>query len=231
MFANNFSSNKSMIPYYGRHGTNQFIRELLIRLRFKLMLIRWVPFHAEPYCGKDTDLPEAGLEEGSDVALGMIEKCHITKGSRVAMDNFFSMLPFLDQVTDRGMYNVGTIRENRKQGAPQKKKTALQKETRGTSDYTSDGNNLVAAWTDNKFVTFTNNYLLLNPVSSTKSWSKAEKKHVVVPTPNPFKEYNANMEGIDLFDEFLSTYCVRIRSKKCWWPFFAWLTNATVVNT
>ena len=31
--------------------------------------------HAEPYCGKDTNLPETGLWQGSGVGLGMIEKC------------------------------------------------------------------------------------------------------------------------------------------------------------
>ena len=48
--------------------------------------------------------------------------------------------------------------------------------------------------------------------------------------PNSFKEYNANMGGVDLFDQFVSTYRVRIRSKKWWWPFFACSTNATAVN-
>ena len=42
-----------------------------------------------------------------------------------------------------GMYGVGTIRENRLQGALLKKKAALQRKPRGTFDYTSDGNNLV----------------------------------------------------------------------------------------
>ena len=48
--------------------------------------------------------------------------------------------------------------------------------------------------------------------------------------PNPFKEYNADIGAIDLFDQFMSTYRVRIGSKKWWWRFFVWSTNATVVN-
>ena len=47
---------------------------------------------------------------------------------------------------------------------------------------------------------------------------------------NPFQEYNANMGGVDLFDQFVSTYCVRILSKKWWWPFLAWSINATAVT-
>ena len=138
------------------------------------------------------------------------------------MDNFFTTLPLLDKLTDMAMHGVGTIQENRLQGAPLKKKAALRKETRGTFDYTLDGNNLLVAWRDNKVVTVAINYLWLNPVSSTKPCLKAEENHIDVPMPNPFKEYNANMGGVDLFDQFVLTYHVRIRSKKWWWPFFAW---------
>ena len=59
---------------------------------------------------------------------------------------------------------------------------------------------------------------------------KAEKKHVDVPMLNPFKEYNANMGGVDLFGQLAPTYRVRIRSKKRECYFFAWSINATVVN-
>ena len=118
----------------------------------------------------------------------MIEKCHLTKGYTVAMDNLFTTLPLLDKLTDMGMYGVGTIRENRLQGKPLKKKAALQKETRGTFDYTSYGNNLLVAWRDNKAVIVATNYLSLNPFSSTKRWSKAEKNHADVPCANPFQK-------------------------------------------
>lgn len=38
------------------------------------------------------------------------------------------------------------------------------------------------------------------------------------------------MVGVDLFDQFVSTFYVQIRSKKWRWPFFAWSINATAVN-
>ena len=161
-----------------------------------------------------SSLPDAGLGQDSDVVLGMIDKCDLTKGYTVAMDNFFSTFPLLDKLTDMCMYGVGTIRENRLQGAPLKKRAALLKKTRGTSDYTSNGKNLLVVWRDNKVVILVTNYLSLNSVLSTKRWSKVEKKHVDVPMPNPFKEYNTNMGSVDLFDQFVSTYRVRINSKK-----------------
>ena len=53
---------------------------------------------------------------------------------------------------------------------------------------------MLVAWRDSKVVIVATNYLSLYPVSSTKHWSKAEKKHVEIPMANSFKEYNANME-------------------------------------
>ena len=59
-----------------------------------------------------------------------------------------------------------------------------------------------------------------------ESWGKA-CRHTNIKS---FQNYNANMGGVDLFDQFVSTYCVRICSKKCWSPFFARSINATAVN-
>ena len=78
--------------------------------------------HAEPYCGKDTNLPETGLGQRSAVVLGMIEKCDLTKVFTPAMDNFFTTLPLFDKLTNMGMYGVDTIQENKLQGASLKKK-------------------------------------------------------------------------------------------------------------
>ena len=154
-------------------GTKQFIGGKPIQSGFKLCCLYLSDgylLHAEPYCGKDTNLPEIGLGQGSDVVLGMTVKCDLAKGSTMAMDNFFTTLPLLDKLTDMDMYGVGTNRENRLQGAPLKKKAALEKETRGTYDYTSDGKTLLIAWRNNKIVVIATNYLPLNPVLSTKRW-------------------------------------------------------------
>ena len=139
-------------------------------------------------------MPQRGLEQGSDVVLVMIEKCDLTKGSIVAMDIFFTTLPLFDELMEMGMYGVGTVQENWLQEAPLKKKATFQKEIRVTFDYTFDENNLFVAWRDDKVVIVATNCLSQYPVSSTKRWSKAEKKHVDIRMPNPFNEYNANME-------------------------------------
>ena len=49
-----------------------------------------------------------------------------------------------------------------------------------------------------------------------------KKKQLDVPMPKPFKVYNSQMGGVDLFDQFVANYRVRIRPNKWWWPFFGW---------
>ena len=74
--ANNYSVDGSMIPYYGRHGTKQSIRGKPIQFGFKvwcLCLSDSYRIHTKPYRGKDTNLLETELGQGSDVILGMSE--------------------------------------------------------------------------------------------------------------------------------------------------------------
>lgn len=46
----------------------------------------------------------------------------------------------------------------------------------------------------------------------------------------PLKKYNVHMGGVDLFDQSVSQYRNRIRSKKWWWLLFTWGIVAALVN-
>ena len=153
------------------------------------------------------------------------------------MGNFFATLPLLDKLTDMGMYRVGTTWGNRLQGAPLEKKAALQKETRGTFDYIWWKQFARCLERETKVVIVVTNSLPLNPVSSTKRWSKAEKKHVDVTLPNLFKEYNANVgEVLFIMGGVIFIWTVPV-SLSCANPFqkvvvafSVWPINATAVN-
>ena len=134
----NHSVDESIIPYYGKHGTKQFIRRKPIRCGFKLWCItssEGYLLRAEPYCGVDTDLPDTGLCQGADVVLGLIEKCKVKVGSAVTFDNLFTSLPLLDELTERGIGALGTLRQNRFHGAPVANKTTQAKKPRGSYDF------------------------------------------------------------------------------------------------
>ena len=65
--------------------------------------------HTEPYCGKDTDLPDTSLGQGADVALGLIEECEVKAGSTVTFDNLFTLLQLLDDLTELGIGALSTL--------------------------------------------------------------------------------------------------------------------------
>ncbi|KAI5695577.1 hypothetical protein M8J76_004594 [Diaphorina citri] len=52
-----------------------------------------------------------------------------------------------------------------------------------------------------------------------------DKKKIHVLQPKAIKYYNKNMGGTDRLDQNVSRYRSNIRSKKWWWPLFAWLLH------
>ena len=86
------------------------------------------------------------------------------------------------------------------------------------------------SWLDNKVAICATNYVTCNLVSTDQRWPKSAEKQVDVAMPKPFEDYSKQMGGVDLFDQFVSTYRVRIRSEKWWWPFFTWAVNASMEN-
>ena len=133
--ANDHSMDKSMIPYYGKHGTKQFIRGKPIRFGFKLWCLtstKGYLFHAEPYCGSDTKLKDTGLGQGADVVLGQIEKCNLSSGCTLTFDNLFTSLPLLDELSKRGIGGLETLRQNRLENTPVPTKQLMKKTIRGS---------------------------------------------------------------------------------------------------
>ena len=141
-----------------------------------------------------------------------------------------SALPLLDELTELWIGALGTLWQNRFHGAPGANKTTLAKKPRGSYDFATSDKNLVVLWLDNKVLTCVTNYVTCNLDSTAQRCSKSAKKRVDVPMQKPFKSCNRQMSGVDLFDQFVSTYWVRIRSKKWWWSFFAWAANVSMAN-
>ena len=70
----------------------------------------------------------------------------------------------------------------------------------------------------------------MNPLSKVHRWSKEARYEIEVPMPNTLVQYNKKMGGVDLHDQFVANYRIRIRSKKWWWSLFAWTINSSNVN-
>ena len=175
-------------------------------------------------------MPDTGLGHGADVVFSLIEKCEVKAVSTVTFDKLFTSLPLLDELTELGIGALNILQQNCFHGAPVANKTTLAKKPRGSYDFATSGKNVVVSWLDNKVVTCATNYVTCNPVSTAQQWSNSAKKQVDVPMPKPFEDYNKQVSGVYLCNQFVSIYRVCIRSKKWWWPYFAWVVNTSVAN-
>lgn len=227
------SIDETIIPYYGRHGTKQFIRMKPIRFGYKVWTLASTDgtlIHAEPYCGSSTLLEHTMYGQGGDVVLGLLEKANVPEGHTVTVDNLFTSFGLFDALTSKGIGATGTIRENRLAAAPLTDRKTFQKTSRGTTEALTTDNLLLVRWNDNRPVTVLTNYVPLKPSVKCKRWSTKEKKHISLDMPFPLDAYNKQMGGVDLFDQMVSCYRICIRSKKWWWPLFAWTINSVNVN-
>ena len=133
-FSSNLSVDESMLPYYGRHSTKQYIRGKPVRFGFKMWCLcghDGFLYHAQTYAGSDTHLPESGLGHGPDVVLGLLEQANVQAGHTVGFDNLFTSLDLGDELNNRRIGFVGTIRENRCGGIPLTSKKEMEKKSVG----------------------------------------------------------------------------------------------------
>lgn len=226
------SVDESMIPYYGRHPTKQFIRGKPIRWGYnfwtatnRLGYIEWF----EPYQGANTKLSEEykGLGMGANIVLRFVDtllSCKNYFAYNIFFDNLFTSIPLLLELKSKGIKETGTVRENRiPKACLIQKSEQMKKEPRGSFDFTSSSDNeiIICKWHDNSIVTIASNNAKVLPTVQVKRFSQKEKKIIYVNQPNIIKIYNENMGGVDRADQNISLYRTSIRGKKWYFPLIA----------
>ncbi|KAK9737095.1 Transposase IS4 [Popillia japonica] len=109
---------------------------------------------------------------------------------------------------------TGTVRENRLPNCPIKSGKQLLKGNRGDFDCAVDTNSsvLVVRWNDNSAVTVATNNGVVHPLVSVKRYNRKMKKELSVPQPNVIHEYNRNMGGVDLLDNGVANYRIKLHN-------------------
>lgn len=74
------------------------------------------------------------------------------------------------------------------------------------------------------------NFDTIQPMHYVKRWSSVEKRKVFIQQPNLIADYNNGMGGVDLHDQCVNAYKIKIRGKKWWWPLFTSMLSSTLVN-
>jgi Transposase IS4 len=230
----NVSVDESMVPYYGRHSSKQFIRGKPIRFGFKVWCLNsrlGYLIQCEPYQGASGSY-DANLGLGGSVVTSLMENLPTEVPFKLFVDNFFTSTRLLDHLSKRNISIVGTVRANRMGKCPLKPVEQLRKETRGSYDYSLDRKSgmLALRWNDNNVVSMLSNCYGIKPIGQVRRWSAAQKKHIFISQPHVVAQYNRYMGGTDRMDQNIAKLRINIRIKKWWWALFCFAIDVAVQN-
>ena len=119
---------------------------------------------------------------------------------------------------------TGTVRQNRLNKVPVKKKATLEKKNipRGTSDVVYREDAVLVGWKDSKAVYCASNKYKGTSKSTCSRYNRLERKYTEVQIPECIQAYNAGMGGVDVMDKMVAGYRPKYHIKKCWWPTYSW---------
>lgn len=227
------SIDESMVKYFGRHSAKQFIRGKPVRFGFKNWMLcskDGYMYQFDTYCGAKHVKPSMkSLPLGSRVVLDLLKNIEYPTDHTINFDNFFTSYDLMKILKEKQFRATGTARDNRLKKCPLPTNKDFIKQNRGTFHHQFDDTNklLFVKWKDNSIVT---NYDKIEPCENVKRWSKEQQKKINIPQPLLFKNYNQNMGGVDLHDQFINTYSIEIRGKKWWWNIFTSMISSTISN-
>lgn len=230
------SIDEFMIPYFGRHYAKQFIKGKPIRYGFK----NWALYSStgymyafDVYIGKASNKgTDYGLGVGGNTVLYLIKKAKIpeNQGYKIYFDNYFTSYNLLDNLSNLNICATGTVRENRLKNCLLPRNDNFKKKAKGSVQSSFTSNIAVTKFKDNNVVTIATNWESCD-MGTTRKYSTEKKSFIQVPQPKIVKTYNQNMGGVDMFDQFVSSYRSRMRQKKWWWPILVYFLDGVVVNS
>ncbi|XP_068221401.1 piggyBac transposable element-derived protein 4-like [Palaemon carinicauda] len=178
------------------------------------------------YTGKGLD-SNKGKGLGASVVENLFEGFE-NKGHVVYMDSFFSGVPLFQKLRSKGTGACGTVRPNRKYLPSQMKKVKPKKGQLPIMWKSKDEELVAVVWQDSGRVN------ILSSVGDTGTVKKSiqSKKGVrEVDKPSLQAQYNKYMGGVDLFDQFCSTYPFNHRSKKWYQTLWHFVIEVALVNS
>ena len=228
------SVDEQMIPFKGRSGLKQYIKNKPHRWGFKVFAragISGLIYDFMIYTGKAMNLP-GDLGVAGNVVMKLVKNLPPNMNFKVYFDNWFSSIDLLCLLKKKSIWSVVTIRSNRLKGCMLQTDKDLKKCGRGSIDYRCEDTEGVSVvkWYDSKSVHLISTFCSVDPIDYCKRWSASEKKQIDVERPHIVKEYNKHMGGVDLSDMMLELYRTDIRSKKWYMHIVYYCLDVAVLN-
>ena len=216
------SVDEQIIPFTGKLSIKQYIKGKPYPWGIKIVPLcgqSGILYDFVLYQGTETELPENILKKhgfGATIVLHFSMNNLEKNGHVILFDNFFSSYNLFEALSNMSLRTIGTLRINRFTKPPLISESELKKKGRGASYEISNAKDTVGLvrWFDNKCVHLGSNFMSTGGVSLVNRWNKKRKLYEEIEIPEIVEIYNANMGGVDLFDQYMSYYRVFIKSKK-----------------
>ena len=222
----NISNDGSMVPYYGRHGSKQYIQNKPFKFGYNLRVAvtplgYGIQFY--PYAGKgDNYIKDIGL--GGTVVMTLTSKLPTVPDLHyhAVIDNLFTSPSLLRVLKESGIAATGKVQSNRTKKATLQAVDDMKKQARGISDVVKDkkSNVNLVHWKDNKVVRVASTLYGKEPMKRTRRYIKDQGGRVEIDQPNAISFYSKTMGGVERMDQSIGTYLINIHNKKWWWPLF-----------
>ena len=219
---------ESMVRFKGRLAFRQYLPAKPIKWGIKIWTLAesftGYMLKFQIYTGKE-DNEGKGLAHR--VVLDLMEGLQDTN-VRLFMDNFYTGVDLLKNLSMRGINACGTVRTNRK-GLPTDMLPKNMKVPKHEYRVAQNDNLTFCHWQDTKPVLAISNFHdpedtgLLN-----RRGGGRQQRQVRV--PKMLSDYQDNMKGVDLCDQMLGYYMINHKSHKWWRRLFFYFMMASVHN-
>ncbi|CAK9832768.1 PiggyBac transposable element-derived protein 4 [Anthophora retusa] len=142
-------------------------------------------------------------------------------------DQYYTSYMLANELYRLKCHLTGTILTNRKELSDEIKKRHIPK-GKSMIAYRRN-NNVILAWKDKRIVTLLSNYH--SAEMSTVGRILRHGVQTVISKPNPITNYTQFMGGVDLADQYCSTYCFMSKSLKWWRKLFFWGLEICIINS
>lgn len=228
---------EQMIPFTGRTNLRQYVRGKPNPTGLKNFVLadtigRVLDF--EIYQGATTPIP-AGHKDlgiGGGIVMRLADTMPCGQNSILCFDRFFTSVPLIERLLEKGMFGHGTVMKNRIKTSLKSDKELLAG-GRGSSQerVSADGKMVVVKWMDTRSVTLLSSCCGTEPLDSTKRYDKKQKKYVEVERPASVRLYNKHKGGVDLNDFLVSLYRIKLKTKKWSVKVIFHFTDLALVNS
>lgn len=177
--------------------------------------------------GENPNEEKSDVGATGDVVLKMTSTLPAGKNHKVFADNFFTSVPLVERLKQRGIYCIGTVQMNRVKNCKLLDEEELKTKGRGSLDFrVNQENNIIVRWYDSKAVNLLSSFVGVEPLGNVRRWDRKAKSYIMVPRPAIVDTYNRFTGGVDLLDMLSALYKFNCRSRR--WYIYIWWHTVTV---